>query len=178
MRVPPDVNAPHRLELMMTLPEGWKPSSDLTDEHSHWPTRLLQSLSRLPREREGWLGWGHTVPNGDPPQPLAPHTALCGVIIAPSLLVPVAFYELNIDGERVAFYSAIPLYREELELQRARRHGSAARTAAAQRHQRRRLPETQERREEEAVRTVLKSSECARLCARPARPAAQPPLPD
>jgi hypothetical protein len=38
------------------------------------------------------------------------------VIIAPSLLVPVAFYELDIDGERVAFYSAIPLYREELEL--------------------------------------------------------------
>jgi len=38
------------------------------------------------------------------------------VIIAPSLLVPVAFYELDIDGERVAFYSVIPLYREELEL--------------------------------------------------------------
>ena len=112
MPVPADVNAPHRLELMMTLPEGWNPS----DEASHWPTRLLQSLSKLPRERGGWLGWGHTVPNGDPPQPLAPKTELCGVIIAPSLLVPVAFYELDIDGERVAFYSAIPLYREELEL--------------------------------------------------------------
>ena len=109
MNVPRDVSAPHRLELMMTLPEGWKPSDD-------WAIRLLQSLSKLPRERAGWLGWGHTVPNGDPPQPLAPHTELCGVIIAPSLLVPVAFYELNIGTERVAFYSAIPLYREELEL--------------------------------------------------------------
>jgi len=112
MQVPPDANAPHRLELMMTLPEGWNPS----DEQSQWPIRLLQSLSKLPRERKGWLGWGHTVPNGDPPQPLAPQTELCGVIIAPSLLVPVAFYELSIDGERVAFYAAIPLYREELEL--------------------------------------------------------------
>jgi hypothetical protein len=109
MHVPPDVSAPHRLELMMTLPEGWKPEDD-------WATRLLQSLSKLPRAREGWLGWGHTVPNGEPAQPLAPHTELCGVIIAPSLLVPVAFYELDIDGERVAFYSVIPLYREELEL--------------------------------------------------------------
>lgn len=109
MHVPSDVNAPRRLELMMTLPEGWKQSED-------WPARLLQSLSKVPREREGWLGWGHTVPNGDPPQPLSPHTELCGVIIAPSLLVPVAFYELDIDGERVAFYSVIPLYREELEL--------------------------------------------------------------
>ena len=109
MHVPPDVSAPQRLELMMTLPEGWKPADD-------WAPRLLQSLGKLPRERESWLGWGHIVPNGDPPQPLAPHTQLCGVIIAPSLLVPVAFYELDIDGERVAFYSVIPLYREELEL--------------------------------------------------------------
>jgi hypothetical protein len=109
MHVPPEVNAPHRLELMMTLPEGWQPAED-------WPTRLLQHLSRLPREREGWLGWGHTVRNGDPPQPYAPRTELCGVIIAPSLLVPVAFYELSIDGDRVAFYGVIPLYREELEL--------------------------------------------------------------
>ena len=116
MQVPSDVNAPDRLELMMTLPQGWQPGGDSTDERSHWPTRLLQSLSRLPRERAGWLGWGHTVPNGDPPQPLAPQTQLCGVIIAPSLLVPVAFYELHVDGERVAFYSVIPLYREELEL--------------------------------------------------------------
>jgi hypothetical protein len=117
MQVPPDANAPHRLELMMTLPEGWNPSEA-------WPTRLLQSLSKLPREREAWLGWGDTVPNGDPPQPLAAQTELCGVIIAPSLLVPVAFYELAVDDERVAFYSAIPLYREELELQA--REGMAA----------------------------------------------------
>jgi hypothetical protein len=119
MSVPREVNAPHRLELMMTLPEGWKPDSDSTDERVHWPTSLLQSLSRLPREqRETWLGWGHTIPNGDPPRPLAPHTELCGVIIAPSLLVPVGFYELSLDSERIAFYSAIPLYREELELHR------------------------------------------------------------
>jgi len=117
MPVPSEVTAPHRLELMMTLPEGWKPDADLADERVHWPTRLLQSLSRLPHDdRERWLRWGHAIPNGDPPRPFAPHTELCGVIIAPSLMVPVGFYELSIDGERVAFYSAIPLYREELEL--------------------------------------------------------------
>jgi suppressor of fused protein SUFU len=116
MPVPHEVSAPHRIELMITLPEGWTPDSDSAHERVPWPTRLLQSLSRLPSEPERWLGWGHTIRNGDPPQPYAPQTQLCGVIIAPSLLVPLAFYELNIDGERVAFYSAIPLYREELEL--------------------------------------------------------------
>ena len=124
MPVPADVDAPHRLELMMTLAESWKPG-DAADERTHWPVRHLQLLSRIPGEkREGWLGWGHTIPNGDPPRPLAPRTELCGVIIAPSLLVPVSFYEANIDGERVAFYSAILLYREELELQA--REGMAA----------------------------------------------------
>jgi hypothetical protein len=118
MPVPPEVDAPHRIELMMTLPEGWKPDTDLADERVHWPTRLLQSLSRLPRQDpERWLGWGHAIPNGDPPRPYAPHTELCAAIIAPSLLVPVAFYELSVDGERIAFFSVIPLYREELELQ-------------------------------------------------------------
>jgi hypothetical protein len=124
MHAAPDANAPRRIELMMTLPEAWKLSADSSDERVYWPIRLLQSLSRWPREHDGWLGWGHTVPNRDPPRPLAPRTALCGVIVAPSLLVPVSFYELDIDGERVAFYSAIPLYREELELQA--REGMAA----------------------------------------------------
>jgi hypothetical protein len=117
MHVPPEVNAPHRLELMMTLREGWKPLDD-------WPVRLLQHLSRTAHEHERWLGWGHIVRNGSPAQPLAPHTDLCGVIIAPSLLVPVAFYELSVDGERVAFYSVIPLYEEELQLHA--REGMAA----------------------------------------------------
>jgi hypothetical protein len=117
MPVPADVDAPRRIELMMTLAESWK----FTD----WPVQYLQSLSRIPRDKpEAWLGWGHTIPNGDPPQPLAPRTELCGVIIAPSLLVPIAFYQTNLDGERVAFYSAIPLYNEELQLQT--REGMAA----------------------------------------------------
>jgi hypothetical protein len=123
MAVPPGTDAPRRIELMMTLPEQW--NLDVApDAQSLWPARLLQSLSRVPREHHSWLGWGHTVPNGDPPQPLATDTQLCAVIIAPSLLVPLAFYELNLHGERVAFYSAIPLYKEELELQQ--RQGMAA----------------------------------------------------
>ena len=117
MPVPADVDAPRRIELMMTLPESWK--------FADWPVQYLQSLSRIPRDKpEAWLGWGHTIPNGDPPQPLTPRTELCGVIIAPSLLVPIAFYQTNLDGERVAFYSAIPLYNEELQLQT--REGMAA----------------------------------------------------
>lgn len=117
MPVPGDVDAPRYLELMVTLPERWKldPESR-THERWYWPVRLLKTLARFPREHDTWLGWGHTVPNGDPPRAFAPGTQLCGVIIAPSLLVPVEFYQLDNGGHPVGFFSAIPLYKEELDL--------------------------------------------------------------
>lgn len=111
MPVPQPGEAPRRLELMMTLQERWR-----LDQTGIWPVRLLQQLGRHPRERQAWLGWGHAIPNGDPPRPYARNTRFSGVILAPSLLVPVAFYELGGDNARTAFYGAIPLYREELEL--------------------------------------------------------------
>lgn len=117
MRVPAEVDAPRYLELMMTLPEHWKIDRESRENPEwDWPIRQLQSLARFPREHRTWLGWGHTIPNGDPPQAFAPNTQLCGVIIAPSLLVPVAFYELNTGDQRIGFFSAIPLYRQEMEL--------------------------------------------------------------
>jgi Suppressor of fused protein (SUFU) len=114
MRVPSNVDAPRYLELMITLPEQWK-VGDRGDKW-HWPIQQLQMLARLPHASGSWLGWGHTVPNGDPPQPLARSTKLCGAIIAPSLLVPRRFYELTVDSRQIAIFSVIPIYREEMEL--------------------------------------------------------------
>jgi hypothetical protein len=117
MPVPADKDAPRRLELMMTLRERWRlEDQGSVAESGLWPVRLLQRLGRGAREHDSWLGWGHVVPNGEPAQPYAANTKLCGVILAPSLLVPVAFYELGTGSSRTAFYSAIPLYAEELEL--------------------------------------------------------------
>lgn len=114
MRVPSNVDAPRYLELMITLPEQWK-VGDRADKW-HWPIRQLVALARLPHASGSWLGWGHTVPNGDPPQPLARSTRLCGAIIAPSLLVPRHFYELTVGTRQIAIFSVIPIYREEMEL--------------------------------------------------------------
>jgi len=117
MEVPASVaHAPRYLELMMTLPKDWKLDRDSRTQPTwNWPIAELTRLAALPAAGQ-WLGWGHAIPNGTPPVPYAPDTKLCGVIIAPSLLVKEAFYELQLDRRQVAFFSAIPLYREELAI--------------------------------------------------------------
>lgn len=117
MPVPEDIESPRYLELMMTLPESWKLDDEsLQNPQWHWPLRQLRYLALYPRRVSTWLGWGHVVPHGDPPEPLAPNTKLCGAIIVPSLLVPVDFYELKAGTQTIVFYSVVPLYREEMEM--------------------------------------------------------------
>lgn len=111
-------DAPQYLELMMTLPRDWPLSDIQSSDAAYWPIRLLMSLAHLPHERGSALGWGDIVPNGEPPQPYAPDTKLCGIILAPSLLVPKEFYMLDTAGRHIEFFAAIPLYAEELALQR------------------------------------------------------------
>ncbi|WP_210399124.1 suppressor of fused domain protein [Steroidobacter denitrificans] len=119
MILPADKNqdeAPSRLELMMILPQQWSLAGGAQDERYGWPIRWLGTLARYPRIHNLWLGWGDVVPNGNPPRPFVSYTRQCGAILAPSLQVPVAFYELGSGPDRIAFYAAIPLYLEEMAL--------------------------------------------------------------
>lgn len=117
MAVPPNENAPRHIELMMTMPRQWKFDADsLRQQQWHWPIDHLQRLAHVPAANGTWFAWGQAIPNGNPPQPLAPGTKLCGVIIAPSLFVPPEFYELRAGSRTVVFFAAIPLYEEELRL--------------------------------------------------------------
>lgn len=112
-----EVDAPRRIELMVTLPENWKfDRESQRSEQWHWPVTELRRLASLVGPQT-WLGWGHAIPNGDPLKPYAPDTQLCAVILAPSLLVKQEFYELDTGDSRIVFLAAIPLYREEYELQ-------------------------------------------------------------
>lgn len=120
MPVSDNARAPRHLELMMTLPERWKlDDASNADPRWYWPVRALGHLARFAHSQRTGLGWGQTIPNGDPPAAFAPDTALCGVILAPSLLVPKEFYELKAGTRRIEFYSAIPLYKEEMDLRQS-----------------------------------------------------------
>ncbi len=118
MKVPPNAAAPRHLELMVSLPRSWKVSqAAFDDDHYYWPVRQLKTLARFPHKYDTWLGPGHTVTNGDPAQPLAPRSRLCGAILLPPLSVPKEFVELRVDSQKVIqFLAVVPLYQEEMAL--------------------------------------------------------------
>jgi hypothetical protein len=122
---------PTRAELMMTLPATWSlPRASCCDRGRRspwpgerpgadplWPVRLLRDLARYPHRAGTWLGWGHTVAEGDPPMPYARDTGFCGVALFPSLLAPRTVRDLTgPDGEPIELFALYPLYPEEVDL--------------------------------------------------------------
>jgi hypothetical protein len=59
---------------------------------------LLRRLAHFPHDNDTWLHWGHTMPNGTPPQPLFDFTALDTLFFMPTILRPDAQL-----GERLAW---------------------------------------------------------------------------
>ena len=63
-----------------------------------------------------WVGWGHTIPNGDPPEKIA-NTDFVGMMLAPSYWLNKEFHHLHAEsGDTVMFYNLVPLFKEEMEL--------------------------------------------------------------
>jgi predicted Zn finger-like uncharacterized protein len=126
MTVPEGADEWRYAELLLSLPPSWPLTEEaFRDERNYWPVRLLKVLARLPHEYNTWLGWGHTVPRGDPPQPFAPNTPLCCALLVQPLLVPDEFVQLRMpDGRTVHFYGVVPVYRQEMEFKL--KHGTEA----------------------------------------------------
>jgi hypothetical protein len=133
MVVPQHIDAPGYLELLMTLPGDWQlEQKAFEDERWYWPIRLMKTLARLPHKYNTWLGFGHSVPNGDPPEPYAPGTKLCGSILLPSITVDDAFHTLRIHQfKEISFLAVVPLYEQEMNFKL--RSGSDALTDRFQR---------------------------------------------
>lgn len=112
MNTPSELDDYHlqQAELLLCLPPDWNLHSD--EEKWYWPVRLLKILARLPLQEDTWLGWGHTVDNGEA---FDESTQLCGSM----LISPVGFGDeesvCQLPDGQVNFYQIIPLYREEME---------------------------------------------------------------
>jgi len=110
MRVPSELRDFMRAELVFMLPGDWELRS--RDECWYWPLRWLKLLARLPAEEDSWLGWGHTVPGGEP---FAENTDFSALLLLDAFLPEEEpFFTLPV-GETVRFYQLFPLYEEELQ---------------------------------------------------------------
>jgi hypothetical protein len=115
MTLPPNCPAPQFAELLLCLPATWSLNyEDFADENVYWPIRWLKTVARLPHDYQTWLGVGHTIPNGDPPEPFAENTRFdCWLITNPTAFGS-DFCTLTMpDGREVAFYQIVPLYPSE-----------------------------------------------------------------
>jgi hypothetical protein len=116
MKTPEAANEFRYAELLICLPESW-PISQATfvDEAHYWPVRWLKQLARLPHEYGSWFGFGHSIPNNDPPEPLADGTRLCGWLLLPPLVFGGKFQTLTLpDGRVIHFWSLIALHEDEM----------------------------------------------------------------
>lgn len=117
MQTPEGVEGGNYAELSICLPKDWKISEeDFKDENNYWPVRWLKYLARFPHEHQTWLGYGHTIPNGDPAEPLAENTALNSMLLLPTVIFRKDFQTLVLKDKTINFYTLVPLYTEEVNL--------------------------------------------------------------
>ncbi|WP_271770009.1 suppressor of fused domain protein [Aquimarina algiphila] len=117
MNTPEGVDNAAYAELCICLPEEWKISQeDFEDDSNYWPIYWLKFLARFPHEYDTWLGFGHTIPNGDPPAPFTENTGLNTMLLLPSIALGEEFMSLELENKTVNFFALIPLYTEEVAL--------------------------------------------------------------
>jgi hypothetical protein len=104
-------------ELMLCLPQDWPMSQEAwtADETTYWPMRWMKDLACNVHEFKTWYGIGHTIPNGDPPEPFSPKTRLSGWLIGNPHFAPQEFMQLEVGQKSIAFYAMAPLYKEEMD---------------------------------------------------------------
>jgi hypothetical protein len=112
---------PRRAELVMGLPQDWFDAGAIASgkllgtDPRHWPVKVLKYFARFPHEYQTWLGVGHTIPNGDPPEPWAEGTALTGAVLMPPIGVVHPWTVHVSDGREIALLSPVLLDTAEMD---------------------------------------------------------------
>ncbi|PZP51131.1 MAG: hypothetical protein DI598_03920 [Pseudopedobacter saltans] len=105
-------------ELMVVLPADWPiGDEEFKEANNYWPVYFLKMIARFPHEYKTWIGYGHTIPNGQNAEPIANTGFGCILTLPPMLTFPEEFLTLETkDGTIINFLATIPLYEEEMNL--------------------------------------------------------------
>ena len=118
MHCPPGMEKFAYAEVLVCLPPEWKPDKDaFADDENYWPFYWLKSLARFPHEYETWLFEGHTIPNGDPAEPLFQGSGFTGWMLYWPILADEKFLSLEVGPGKTIFFLAIyPMFEGEMNL--------------------------------------------------------------
>ena len=116
MSVPEGLEGLAYAEIVILLPETWSlDHSDFEDENVYWPIRQLKVLARFPHLYKTWLGFGHTIANGNPAERMSENCNFKGSLIIPSINLPEDFMIIETNDKKINVYSMIPIYAEEMD---------------------------------------------------------------
>lgn len=107
MRAPRGAEALRRVELILYCRE---PKPEYID--------TLRWLAHFPHSQKTWIGFGHTIPNGNPPAPMWGSSVLDTVLLMPTIVnrdqaLPD---QLQLAGEPVNFLWVVPISTAECSL--------------------------------------------------------------
>lgn len=129
MAIPPGVGNAGKYrhaELVIELPADWRlPIDGFRAGDDSWPIVWLFKIGFYPHHNGAWLGGPFTIYAGeDPPQPVASNSKLsCTLLLADAYLFSgenkERFCRVRCSEDKeVFFYSLLPLYSEERELEK------------------------------------------------------------
>jgi len=118
-------------EIGIVLPADWPldPQS-LKDPRWSWPVEGLCRIATDLRSRDKWPDLPVLYPNGDPPKPFAPGTALCGWLC---IARQGASVHVPKDARWVDFHDIVPVYAEEMDF--VRKNGDEALASRLHEHE-------------------------------------------
>ncbi len=87
---------------------------------------MVRFFGRFPFRYSTWLGAGHTIPNGDPPQPMFENSELIAVVLTDTVVRSDSELsdKLVLGGDPVEFLWPIPITQAELDLKLSRGYGA------------------------------------------------------
>jgi hypothetical protein len=79
---------------------------------------LLRSLAHFPHDNRTWLHWGHTMPNGNPPQPILDAQALDTFLFLPTIVIADSELgkRLSWNGDPINLLWVVPISTTECNL--------------------------------------------------------------
>jgi len=109
---------PRYAELLICLPPNWPMTKEdfVKSKDAYWPILWLKQAARYPYQANTYLSIDHSLPNGDPPEPLGGNTEMAGMIIGPPFFFDEELFMLRVDDEKkICFLQLFPIYEKEME---------------------------------------------------------------